>query len=289
MSDKYFSRSARSMLLLALPLMGACSFAGQIAKDSVEGATSYYSREHFTLVATFPAKFGFTSKAQYSPKAGESCQTYSPWLGGSVTRQQQMSNATVAKDVQQTVSTEIPLEFYIADCSMELSRVIYEVNATYGPDAWDHGLEIAGGLSIKSSTANTDSKKEPTVIEQKGLCSWLFQISKSKAKLGEIEKILSCKTSDENWSAPSKKYERRKPGGAVDRNQLANKTVKIEFRLSNEERPAVGDTWQKVPEGWKPCLGKGPNDPYGFCRGNTENFSTFKMNGRECSVYPGCI
>ncbi|MBV4458273.1 hypothetical protein KVG96_09955 [Pseudomonas sp. COR58] len=269
----------------AVPILGGCSFARQMTESSV----SYYSWEHFTLVATLPAKFGFTSKAQYSPKAGESCQMYSPGLGGSVTRQQQRSHTTVAKDVEQTVSTDIPLEFHIADCSMELSRVIYEVNATYGPDAWDHGLDIAGGLSVRSSTVNTVSKKEPTVVEQKGLCSWLFQISKSKAKLGEVEKILSCNASDDNWSAPSKKYERRKPRAAIDRNKLASTTVKIEFHLSNEERPAVGDTWQKVPEGWKPCLGNGPSDPYGFCRGDTRNFRTFKMNKRKCTIYPNCV
>ncbi|MFJ4193294.1 hypothetical protein [Pseudomonas sp. NPDC089534] len=288
MNSNYLSYSTRAVFFLALPLVGACSWAGQIAKDSVDGATSYYGGEHFTLVAKIPSNFGFTSKAQYSPKTGESCQVYSPGLGGSVTRQQQKSNTTEAKGVEQTVSTDIPLEFHIADCSMELSRVVYEVSSTYGSDAWDHGLDMAGGLSVRPSTTAAESKKVPDIIEQKGLCSWLFQISKAKAKLGEIEKILSCNATDENWSAPKNKYERRKPGGGIARNLLANRTVKIEFRLSPEERPAIGDTWQKTPEGWKPCLGKGPNDPYGFCRGDTENFRKFKMNGRECTVYPGC-
>ncbi|NNA56032.1 hypothetical protein [Pseudomonas koreensis] len=288
MGSKYFLNSAQAAFFLVLPLIGACSFAGQMAKDSVEGATSYYSREHFTLIATVPAKFGFTSKAQYSPKHGETCQVYSSGLGGSVTRQQQKSNTIDAKDIEQTVSTDVPLEFHIADCSMELTRVSYEVNATYGSDAWDHGLEMAGGLSVQPSTTDNGSQETLSIVEQRSLCLWLFQISKSKAKFGEIEKILSCYSTDESWAMPKTKYERRKPGGSIARSVLANKTIKIEFRLSEQEYPAVGDTWQKFPEGWKPCFGKGPNDPYGFCQGNSESFKKFRMNGRECTVYPGC-
>ncbi|WP_085611662.1 hypothetical protein [Pseudomonas sp. B16(2017)] len=269
----------------AVPILGGCSFARQMAESSV----SYYSWDHFTLVATVPAKFGFTSKAHYYPKAGESCLKYSPGLGGMVTREQQMSNNTVAKNVAQTVSTKIPLEFHIADCSMELGGVIYEVNATYGPDAWDHGLAVAGGLSVSEAPPSVVETPVPDLIEQRRLCAWMFQISKSKAKLDEIEKLLSCKAADERWSVSKKKYEKRNPGGSFARSQLVGKTVKVDFRLSTEEYPSVGDTWLRFPEGWKPCLGDGLNDPYGFCTKNNRNFRTFKMNKRECTIYPNCV
>lgn len=148
MSDRYFPHSVRIVFFLVLPLMGACSFAGQIASNSLEGATSYYSNDHFTLVATIPAKFGFTSKAKYSPKDGKKCDIYSPGLGGKVTRQQQKSNTTEAKQVEQTVSTDIPLEYNIADCSMELTSVSYELSGRYGPGSLDRDMELAGGLSV---------------------------------------------------------------------------------------------------------------------------------------------
>ncbi|WP_085683733.1 MULTISPECIES: hypothetical protein [unclassified Pseudomonas] len=269
----------------AVPILGGCSFARQMAESSV----SYYSWEHFTLVATVPANFGFTSKASYYPVSGYNCDIYSPGLGGNVTRQQQNSNTTEAKTEPQTVSTDIPLSFHIAGCSMALTRVSYEVSARYGTGSLDSDLELAGGLTARAPTIENSSNKIPDVIEKRGLCSWLFQISKSKATLGEIEKLLSCKAADERWSVSKKKYEKRKPGGSIARNQLAGKTVRIEFRLSTEEFPSVGGTWLKFPEGWKPCLGDGLNDPYGFCTKNNKNFKTFKMNKRECTIYPNCV
>ncbi|WP_283190624.1 hypothetical protein [Pseudomonas sp. PMCC200344] len=284
MNRHFFSYSVRSVFFLALPLMGACSWAGQMVKDSVEGVTSNYGSEHFTLVAIVPPNFGFTSKAQYSPKEGQDCEVYSPGLGGSVTRQQQKSNKTLAKSTEQTISTEIPLEYHIAGCSMELTRVNYEVDATYGNGIWDDGLDHAGGLAIVGKT----STKTSSETGQRGLCTWLFQLSTAKAKKGGIEKILSCNAADEKWQVPENKRERRKPGGVAERSALPGKVIKLELRQSSEERPAIGDTWLKLPEGWKPCLGKGVNDPYGFCRGNTKDFRTFKLNGRECTVYPSC-
>ncbi|QAY86339.1 hypothetical protein [Pseudomonas arsenicoxydans] len=283
MNNTLFSRSVKSIFFLAFPLMGACSWAGQMAKDSVDGVASKYGSEHFTLIAIIPPNFGFTSKAQYSPKDGESCQVYSPGLGGSVTRQQQKSNKTPAKSTEQTISTEIPLEYQIAGCSMALTRVDYEVNATYGTDAWDHDLEHAGGLAIVDNELNTVESSE-----QRGLCTWLFQISTAKAKKGEIEKILSCNSADENWQVPESKPARRKPGGVAERSKLPGRTIKLILRQATTERPSIDDTWQKLPEGWKPCLGRGVDDPYGFCRGNTKDFRTFKLNGRECTVYPNC-
>lgn len=265
-------------------LLGACSWVGSAARNSIEDVASRYGREHFTLVVSVPPNFGFTSKAQYSPKEGQDCEVYSPGLGGLVTRQQQKSDKFPAKGVEQTVSTEIPLEYHIAGCSMVLTRVSYEVNATYGADVWDHGLDHAGGLAIVKNASKTTLDGS----EQRGLCTWLFQISVAKAKKGAIEKILSCNAADEKWQVPENKPERRKPGGVADRSSLPGEVIKLVLRQSSEERPAIGDTWQKHAEGWKPCLGKGINDPYGFCRGNTKEFRTFKLNGRECTVYPNC-
>ncbi|WP_085641213.1 MULTISPECIES: hypothetical protein [unclassified Pseudomonas] len=287
MTSKYFSCGVQSVFFLALPLIGACSFAGQIAKDSAEGATSYYSQEHFTLVATIPSKFGFTSKASYSPKSGEKCETYSPGLGGNVTRQQQKSNTTDAKDIQQTVSTDIPLEFHIADCSMELTRVSYEVSARYGTGSLDRDLESAGGLSIRKMTDADMKSRSPEVLEQRALCAWYFQISTAKIKKGEVEKILSCEATGPEWKLAEDNLKRRKPGGVLARNELAGKSVHVEFRLSPEEQPYYEGYWLKVPGGWKPCSGRQESSREALCA-TPPQFKTFKLNGRECSVYPGC-
>ncbi|MFJ2362407.1 hypothetical protein ACIPIN_01590 [Pseudomonas sp. NPDC087697] len=284
MTNNFFSCGFRSVFFLALPMMGACSWAGQMAKDTAEGITSNYGSEHFTLVASLPANFGFTSKAQYTPKEGQDCQVYSPGLGGSVTRQQQKSDKTVAKNTEQTVSTEIPLEYHIAGCAMELARVDYEINATYGPDAWDHGLDHAGGLSVITSSTDSESRSYSNIQEQRALCTWLFQISTAKAKKDGIEKILSCSAADDNWKISSNYFERRKPGGVVNKEVLNQKTVKITFRQSEVEEPSKNNRWIQTATGWKPCQGTATSNR---CA-SPPIFKTFKMNGRDCAVYPAC-
>ncbi|MFJ2362406.1 hypothetical protein ACIPIN_01585 [Pseudomonas sp. NPDC087697] len=276
------SASKWAMLGLGLAL-GGCSWVGQMAQDSVEGATSYYSSDHFTLVVTVPANFGFTSKAQYSPKERQDCTVYSPGLGGSVTRQQQKSDKTVAKSTEQTLSTEIPLEYHIAGCAMEITRVDYEVDATYGSDAWDHDLDHAGGLAI----VETASATTPDGTEQRGLCTWLFQISTAKAKKGEIEKILSCSAADIAWNVPEDRFKKRKPGGVAVRSELTNKTVSVTFRQSAKEKPSYQGYWFKAPDGWKPCTGRWGTEREELCT-TPPKFRTFKMGVHECTVYPNC-
>ncbi|MBK5343940.1 hypothetical protein JFU48_21430 [Pseudomonas sp. TH49] len=283
MSNRNFSHSVRTVFFLVLPLIGACSFAGQMAKDSVEGVTSHYSSDHFILVATIPANFGFTSKAKYSPKKGEKCEVYSPGLGGNVIRQQQKSNNTDAKNVEQTVSTDIPLKYNIADCSMELTRVSYELSASYGTGARDRDLELAGGLTV-TDTRGAQDQVSANASEQRGICSWLFQISTAKAKKDNIEKILSCSAADQNWNVPDDYSKRKKPGGAVARDKLNKKIVTVVFHFSEIEEPSKDNRWIKTNLGWKPCQETAESVRCGV----PPIFRSFKINGRECSIYPTC-
>ena len=133
MNNNFFSGNAKSVFFLALPLMGACSWAGQMAKDRVEGVASYYGSEHFTLVASVPPNFGFTSKAQYSPRAGQSCHVHVSALGGEVMRHQQKTDDIDAKTIEQTARFDIPLEYHIAGCVMDLTRVDTNIERSVRP------------------------------------------------------------------------------------------------------------------------------------------------------------
>ena len=80
-----------------------------------------------------------------------------------------------------------------------------------------------------------------------------------------------------------------RPVGAYTLDQLPGKTVKLKIKLADEERPGWGDTWVKVPNGWKRCMGKSFEDQDAYCFGNHKDFSSFKMpDGRDCTIYPGC-
>jgi len=269
--------------MAVLPALAGCSFAQQIAESSV----SYYSSDHFTLVATVPANFGFTSKAHYYPKPGQTCEVYSSGLGGYVTRQQQKSNTVEAKAEAQTASTDIPLEYHIAGCSMELTSVSYELSGRYGPGSLDRDMELAGGLSV-ADKASITIESASSVIEQRGICTWYFQISTSKIKKGEIEKILSCEAAGPEWEVTEDRFKRRKPGGVLARSVLADRTVHVEFRLSSAEKPYYQNYWFKALNGWKPCTGRWNSDREELCT-TPPLRRKFKQNGRECTVYPNCV
>lgn len=225
-----------------------------------------------------PANFGFTSKAQYSPKEGQHYKVYSPGLGGWVTRHQQKSDKTAAKGTEQTISTKIPLEYHIAGCAIEVTSVNYEVDATYGPDAWDHDLDHAGGLAIVGTAPAMTSNG----TEQRGLCTWLFQISTEKAKKGEIKKILSCSAADRDWNVPANYRASRKPGKSISREEIKGKEIQLTLRLSNREESSMNNRWIETNQGWLPCQGTKKSDR---CQ-TPPIFKKFRVGGRECTVYP---
>jgi hypothetical protein len=114
-----------------------------------------------------------------------------------------------------------------------------------------------------------------------GQCLWLFRTS-GKPRI--LRKILDCKATDAKGE-----LKRGRPFSAYPLDQLPGKTVKMKIMLAEEERPYMGDTWVKVPNGWKRCMGDNFEDQHAFCFGNYTDFSTFKMvDGRICTIYPGC-
>ena len=112
-------------------------------------------------------------------------------------------------------------------------------------------------------------------------CEWWFRTMGPNRR---IVKLLDCKESD-----PQGTRGKGKPFAAYTLDQLPGKTIKLAVWLAEEERPSIGDTWVKFPNGWKRCLGKSFEDQDAYCFGNKTDFSTFKMvDGRVCTVYPGC-
>lgn len=274
----------KSTIFGVFPLIGACSWAGQMVKDSAEGATSYYGTDHFTLVTTVPPNFGFTSKAQYSPRAGQSCHVHVSALGGEVMRHQQKTDDIDAKTIEQTARFDIPLEYHIAGCVMDLTRVDTNIDGRYGPTSLDIGGD-GGGISVREFVPQGVSKFALTEDTQfRGLCTWMFQLSVARIQKDGISKILSCSAADGDWKVPADYFSRSKPGGTVQKSNLKGKTLKLELRISDEEEPSMDNRWIKTPQGWKPCQG---TEKSKRCQ-IPPAFKTFKMKGRECVVYPSC-
>ncbi|MBV4475958.1 hypothetical protein [Pseudomonas botevensis] len=284
MSKFKLSPHTKPLLLLTLSLLGACTSADQIVKSSVESVTNHYGADSFNLIATAPANFGLTSKSQYSPQAGQQCKTYLAGLGGEVTSQHQKTDSIDVKSIEQTAKFNIPLNYHVAGCTMELTRVDVAIDGHYGTSPLDIGGDV-GGISVIADTLTGGlTSSSSASSEFRGLCTWMFQLSVARIQQDGISKILSCNAADSDWSVSSDYFERNKPGGTIPRSSLKNKDVKFTFRLSKDEEPSMDNRWIKTDKGWKPCQGSATSNR---CQ-TPPVFKKFKMNGRECTVYPTC-
>ncbi|HCN64536.1 MAG TPA: hypothetical protein DIT33_14245 [Pseudomonas sp.] len=229
----------------------------------------------FMLKVDMPPGFKYRAAVYYVPAPGETC-------------------TVETKDNKAPVFNEWWREDYKPDSEIIIRRtrkgcplVVYNIKlrvyATYGKDRGDFG-ESAAQLVFKEKL---DTEKDREFFDRLGVstflgeCGWTFRTSGSTRVL---RKLLNCR--DININQPST------PGGPVavyTLDQLPGKTVRMKINLAGKESPAIGDTWIKVPNGWKRCMGDGFEDQYAFCNGNDKDFSSFIMpDGMQCSIYPGC-
>nr|WP_315444975.1 hypothetical protein [uncultured Pseudomonas sp.] len=228
----------------------------------------------FTFTANMPPDFTYEAIAVYVPAKGETC-TVPGGRGAGVGynlkwRENYQPNSEIA--VRRTVS----------GCPLVISRIELEIYAIYGKDRGDFGADSARVFvrnEVKDQYKSVFNEAGESTFY--GECQQLFRTVGPKRR---IVKLLDCKTTDAQGE-----LKRGKPSAAYTPDQLPGKTVKMRIKLADEERPGWGDTWVKVPNGWKRCMGRGLEDQRGYCNGNYTDFSTFLMpDGRQCTIYPGC-
>ena len=224
--------------------------------------------EHFTFQAEMPENFTISPVAYYASNSGDSCSSKNRIQNG---------QSIGARPVE----FKLPLTDTTRGCSMVLTNVVLHIEGQWGKRELDMSLQRAG-ISIRDEpTENLRPFPTSGPLVFQGQCQWFFR---TMGPYRYIVKILECRALDTNGVV-----QKSLVGGALQRDQLAGKTVKLVLTEAKEELPAVGDNWVKFPTGWKRCMGKGLDDLYGFCRGNTTDFKPFKMpDGRDCTVYPNC-
>ena len=248
------------------PLFLRVLFASAMAL--VVSGCSMAQTESFTFQAEMPENFTISPVAYYASTSGDSCSSKNRIQSG-------QSIET------RPVEFKLPLTDTTRGCSMVLTNVVLHIEGQWGKRELDMSLQRAG-LSIldePTETLRPFPASGPLVFQ--GQCQWFFR---TMGPYRYIVKILQCRALDTNGVV-----HKSLAGGALQRDQLAGKTVKLVLTVAKEELPAIGDNWIKFPTGWKRCMGKGLDDLYGFCRGNTTDFKPFKMpDGRDCTVYPNC-
>jgi hypothetical protein len=228
----------------------------------------------FTFTADLPPDFVYQAIAKYVPANGETCTV----PGG---RNTAVGYNMKWRGIYQP-DAEIALRRTVSGCPLVINQIELKIYATYGKARGDYGVDIAS-VFIR----NEVEEQYKSVFNETGEsaffgeCQQLFRTVGPKRR---IVKLLNCKTTDAQGERGS-----HQPFSMYSLDQLPGKTVKMHIKLADEERPAIGDTWVKVPNGWRRCMGDNFEDQYAFCFGNYKDFSGFQMvDGRQCTIYPGC-
>ena len=238
------------------------------------GCSATGKRDSFTFTADLPKDFFYVATVYYKPAAGQTC-TVAP-------RQNLAKEFNRHWRTEYKLDSQIDLYRTINGCEMALHRVSLSIKATYGEDYGDMSSDF-GGIAVRNWT---NDKYKGTFNAQGdgeffGRCQWLFR---TIGKKRYITKILNCLNTDSQGVQFG-----ARPFAAYTLEELAGRTIRLKIKLAEEEEPYMGDTWIKLPNGWKRCMGDNFEDQDAFCLGNYKNFSTFKMpDGRICTVYPNC-
>ena len=245
-----------------------------LALSVIASGCSLKSSDTFIFTADLPPNFYYRAAAVYVPAKGETCTV----PGGKNTHVG--FNRHWRKEYKP--DSEIALYRTVSGCPMVVSHLQLQIYSTYGDDRGDFGVDKAT-VVIREELPDK-FKKEFGVSGESvfyGQCQFLFRTSGGKRR---IVKILDCKSEDEKGVLA-----RGRPVAGYTLDQLPGKTVKLTIKLVEEEIPAIKDTWVKVPNGWKRCMGDNFEDQYAFCYGDYKRFSGFMMpDGKQCTIYPGC-
>ena len=232
--------------------------------------------ESFTLEVDLPAEFKLKTAANYRPATGQACTL--PLRRGK--RPERKVFFTNYKPTASRVSYELPLTETVEGCPLVLNDVEFDLYAKWGARNSDVGGDIASIFIRDRSEEGKPGIPESGLQELFGQCQWLFRtVGQARALI----KILKCKSLNDGT------FQKTLDWGAVGRDQLSGRTLRMAIEFNSDERPYLGDTWIRFPDGWRRCSGESVDDKYGFCERDTAKFGPFKMpDGRECDIYPTC-
>ena len=224
--------------------------------------------EHFTFQAEMPENFTISPVAYYASNSGDSCSS----------KNRIQSEQSIGT---RPVEFKLPLTDTTRGCSMVLTNVVLHIEGQWGKRELDMSLQRAG-LSIvdePTETLRPFPTSGPLVFQ--GQCKWFFRTVGSKKF---IRKILQCRALDTNGVV-----QKSLAGGALQRDQLAGKTVKLVLTVADIEEPYYNGWWLETPKGWKACTGLWGTNNEELCVKPYKFIKSFKMpDGRDCTVYPNC-
>lgn len=257
---------------LVFALIG-CHCGGTLADDLSRPSADGLGKETFTFKGQLPENFGITAIVYYAALNPDSpeCQVMAGGQGPGkfeVRRYIKNLKAPISDDAQ-SFSFDIALTHSVERCNMELSQIKLEIDARYGPQAWQTNYGKGGFRITQALPDGAPDFDVDGALTIKSNCEWMFQESKARSRVGQISKLINCSGA----------------GAYLPLDRLADKVITLAIMVNPDEKPYYRDTWIKSDNGWKPCLPK----PGGWitCQ-SPPIFKKFKMDGKTCTIYPDC-
>ena len=191
------------------------------AQQSPKGSSGYRSTTHFLLVGEMPANTALRTTAQYDPLPDQhGCPLHRP----------QLHLDTQPDSALQPFSFEVPLAWHLPGCTLVLSDVDFVTDGFYGGDSKKRSSSTSGAIAVRE-TLQKGVPGFPATGEKeyRGLCSWQTRANPNGT---EQQPFLTCHAANRQWALIGDQPHR--PGGAVSRNELAGKTIRMTFRMAEE-------------------------------------------------------
>jgi hypothetical protein len=270
-----------STLLIALACTASYSACANTNITDKEGA------DYFNLKAELPKETSFTNaEAKYisltpenCPKENLSIDSYGVSVQGSKT----VSLMDEQSEDHGEINQRIPLSYQRGICNMWLYSIDLVAASTYGPEYWQDATTAIMIDVLKQHPQSAPDFDATGTLAINQSCSWLFRVDGKN-----ISKLLFCSVVDQDGRARTPLHNWKAIQSATHIttgiNKLAGKTIKLNLHIADEEHPTFEDSWIKTVNGWQLCE---TEEDSPFCKAPV-SVSKFKMNGRECTVYPNC-
>jgi hypothetical protein len=181
------------------------------------------SAASFTLSGEIPAHSALRATAHYTPSGSSHRCNYPPAL----------LQHDSAPDVQ-AFNFEIALSYSLPDCEMLLSEVSLVIDGFHGEQHALRSSASGGVIAIRPDMSPRQKNGVPGfpasgAKEYRGVCSWrAVWAAEGQAEARRLE----CEAADKDWKVASDGRHQRRPGGAVSRQQLAGKTIRMTLRMA---------------------------------------------------------
>src|SRR5690606_17945753 len=191
-------RRALYLALLTLPL-SACGTLGSLFA------------ERFTFEGDLPADFALRAQAHYHVSEGHCAQLISR-------RQLTRTYETEFKSEPHGYRFAIPASYRVGVCQARLGRVALFIKGRHGEEFWQQTYDNGELRVVEEVPEGATRFRADGTLHRKAVCTWWFQMSHAISRRGEIEKLLRCAGA----------------GAYLTENELAGKTVRLDFVLSSD-------------------------------------------------------